>query len=95
MALHESPVAAPRQLSAVDEQQHNGEMPSLRDEIWSSMDSMFSSNRLTVLLVLGPVALVGRSLGALGEPACFAFAGLALIPCAERYVLVCSVGMKE
>jgi hypothetical protein len=52
-------------------------------EIWVSTDMLFQ-NRLTWLLVLGPVALIGDATGLLGEAICFACSGLALIPCAER-----------
>jgi hypothetical protein len=55
----------------------------LYEELWSSTDFIFQS-RLTILLSLGPVAIIGDSLGVLGEPICFALSGLALIPCAER-----------
>jgi hypothetical protein len=55
----------------------------LHEELWSSTDHIFQS-RLTILLSLGPVAIIGDSLGLLGEPICFALSGLALIPCAER-----------
>jgi hypothetical protein len=54
----------------------------LRD-VWSSTDILFQ-NRLTWLLLLGPVALVGDATGLLGEAVCFTCSGLALIPCAER-----------
>ena len=46
------------------------------------------NNKLNWLLILGPVALLGDALGFLNEALCFAFSGLALIPCAERYVVV-------
>jgi hypothetical protein len=36
------------------------------------------------LLLLGPFALLGDATGLLGEAVCFAFSGIALIPCAER-----------
>jgi hypothetical protein len=52
-------------------------------EVWSSTDILFQ-NRLTWLLLLGPVALVGDATGLLGEAVCFTCSGLALIPCAER-----------
>ena len=52
---------------------------------WHGSQVMFS-NRLTGLLLCGPVALIGgkNGLNVLGESTCFALAGLALIPCAER-----------
>ncbi len=46
------------------------------------------NNKLNWLLILGPIALLGDALGFLNEALCFAFSGLALIPCAERYVAV-------
>jgi hypothetical protein len=59
--------------------------PSIMHEVWTSSELLFS-NKLSWLLILGPVALVGDSTGYLGEAACFALSGIALIPCAERYV---------
>lgn len=52
-------------------------------EVWMSSELLFS-NKLSWLLILGPVALLGDSTGLLGEAACFALSGIALIPCAER-----------
>ena len=49
------------------------------------------NNQLNWLLIFAPVALVGASTEKLGEAACFLFAGLALIPCAERYVLLFAI----
>lgn len=54
-------------------------------EIWVSSELLFS-NKLSWLLILGPIALIGDSTQMLGEAACFALSGIALIPCAERYV---------
>jgi hypothetical protein len=62
----------------------------LTEELWMSTDYIFQS-RLTWLLVLGPIAIAGDSLGFLGEAMCFACAGIALIPCAERYVCCLSI----
>ena len=56
---------------------------SLWDELLASTDVLFQG-KLTFLLVLGPVAVLGDATGLLGKAACFAFAGIALIPCAER-----------
>ena len=42
------------------------------------------NNKLNWLLIMGPIALLGDATGLLGETACFAFSGIALIPCAER-----------
>lgn len=54
-------------------------------EVWESSELIFN-NKLNWLLILGPIALFGDATGVLGEAACFAFSGIALIPCAERYV---------
>lgn len=51
--------------------------------MWTSTDLLFQT-KLTWLLILGPVALIGDATGALGEAICFICSGLALIPCAER-----------
>jgi hypothetical protein len=58
---------------------------SFQEELWTSTDLLFHS-KLTWLLVLGPIAVVGELTGTLGPATCFTFSGLALIPCAERYV---------
>jgi hypothetical protein len=64
----------------------------LSKELWESTDVVFSG-RGTFLLALGPVVIVGNSFGVLSEATCFALAGIALIPCAERYVecLICAI----
>lgn len=64
-------------------------MSDLMNDCWSTSEVMFS-NRLTGLLICGPIALIGGKdgLNILGEPTCFALAGLALIPCAERLSFV-------
>jgi hypothetical protein len=56
---------------------------NLSRELMNSSELLFN-NKLNWLLLLGPVALVGDATGFLGEAACFAFSGIALIPCAER-----------
>lgn len=56
-------------------------------EVWVSSELLFS-NKLSWLLILGPIALIGDSTGTLGEAACFALSGIALIPCAERLSFV-------
>lgn len=56
---------------------------TLLQEVSTSTELLFQ-NKITWLLLLGPVALVGDATGLLGEPLCFAFSGIALIPCAER-----------
>jgi hypothetical protein len=56
---------------------------SFQEEVWTSTDLLFQS-RLTWLLILGPIAVVGQFTGTLGPATCFIFAGMALIPCAER-----------
>jgi Ca2+/H+ antiporter len=58
-------------------------MPTLLEELWASTDLIFQS-RLTWLLALGPFAVVGDATNMLGESLCFACAGIAMIPCAER-----------
>ena len=58
---------------------------SLVEEVWLSTDLLFQ-NKITWLLVLGPIALFGDATGLLGEAACFVCSGIALIPCAERLV---------
>ena len=58
---------------------------NLSRELMNSSELLFN-NKLNWLLLLGPLALVGDATGFLGEAACFAFSGIALIPCAERCV---------
>jgi hypothetical protein len=58
----------------------------LFQELWESTDLLFNS-RLTWMLMLGPLALFGDATKLFGEALCFACAGIALIPCAERYVV--------
>jgi hypothetical protein len=53
-------------------------------EVYLSSAVLFS-NRISWLLLLGPLALIGDQTGILGEAPCFALSGIALIPCAERY----------
>jgi Ca2+/H+ antiporter len=60
---------------------------SFQEELWTSTDLLFQS-KLTWLLVLGPIAVVGELTETLGPASCFMFAGMALIPCAERYVVM-------
>jgi hypothetical protein len=60
-----------------------GWFSDLSRELVSSSELLFH-NKLNWLLILGPVALLGDATGFLGEPICFAFSGIALIPCAER-----------
>jgi hypothetical protein len=59
---------------------------SLVGELWASTDLLFQS-QLNWLLILGPLAVVGDATNTLSEAMCFALSGIALIPCAERYVL--------
>ena len=63
----------------------SGFVMGLIKDLWHS-SGIVLNNKLNWLLVLGPIALLGDATGLLGETACFAFSGLALIPCAERYV---------
>jgi hypothetical protein len=58
---------------------------ALVQELWVSSDVIFQG-RLTWLLVLGPCVIIGDSLGVLSKATCFTLSGIALIPCAERYV---------
>jgi hypothetical protein len=60
-----------------------GWFSDLSRELVSSSELLFQ-NKLNWLLLLGPIALLGDATGWLGEPICFAFSGIALIPCAER-----------
>jgi hypothetical protein len=53
------------------------------EEVWASTELLFQS-KLTWLLLMGPIAVLGDSTGFVGEATCFTCAGLALIPCAER-----------
>jgi hypothetical protein len=55
-------------------------------ELLQSTEHIFFQNRLTMLMTLGPLAIVGDSFGFLGEELSFMMAGIALIPCAERCV---------
>ena len=55
------------------------------EEVWASTELLFQS-KLTWLLLMGPIAVIGDSTGWIGEATCFTCAGLALIPCAERCV---------
>jgi hypothetical protein len=60
--------------------------PSFVIEFWQSLDSIFFSSRLMWLLCFGPVAIIGYSNELISEDWAFLLAGIALIPCAERYV---------
>lgn len=60
-----------------------GWIKNLFREVWVSSELLFAS-KLAWLLVGAPIALVGDATGILGEAACFALSGIALIPCAER-----------
>ena len=79
--------AAKRSSSHPPGMTEHGIQMSVAEELWESTDYIFQS-RLTWLLILGPIAIVGDSLELLSEATCFAFSGIALIPCAERYVLL-------
>jgi Ca2+/H+ antiporter len=56
---------------------------SFQEELWASTDLLFQT-KVTWLLVLGPIAVVGGLTESLGPATLFAFSGMALIPCAER-----------
>lgn len=60
-----------------------GLFSSLSRELVSSSELLLD-NKLNWLLLMGPLALLGDATGLLGEAGCFALAGMALIPCAER-----------
>lgn len=60
---------------------------SFTHEAQSSLQLMITK-KLNVLLLFGPLAMFGSSTGAFGEFFTFLFAGLALIPCAERLSFV-------
>ena len=60
-----------------------GFLLELINDLWTS-SGVVLNNKLNWLLIMGPIALLGDALGFLGETWCFAFSGLALIPCAER-----------
>lgn len=79
-AEHQTPTT----IAAADSSLSSGPSLLVR-EVWSSSALLFKS-KLSWLLVLGPIALMGDATGILGEATCFAFSGIALIPCAERYV---------
>ena len=55
--------------------------------IWVSVELVLA-NKISWLLLCGPIALLGDALGFLGEATCFALSGIALIPCAERLSFV-------
>lgn len=59
---------------------------NLHSEILTSTELIFR-NKLTWLLVFGPIALIGKT-GIFGEATCFVLAGLTLIPLAERLSFV-------
>ncbi|GKZ00743.1 hypothetical protein MPSEU_001026200 [Mayamaea pseudoterrestris] len=63
---------------------------SFIQEFWHSVDLILwtGGNKLTWLILGGPLAVIGDSSGILGEAPCFILAGLALIPCAERLSFV-------
>lgn len=60
---------------------------NLRSDFLSSF-AMMKGTRLNLLLIFAPIAYIGTKSGYLGEFVCFCFAGLALIPCAERLSFV-------
>ena len=59
---------------------------SFREEASNSF-KIVADNKLNWLLLCGPVAFLGSYYEVLGEASCFCLSGIALIPCAERYVL--------
>ena len=71
------------QNSSMTNQSRSSEASLLVEELRASTDYIFQS-KLTWLVLVGPVAIVGDWLGLLSEATCFALSGIALIPCAER-----------
>mmetsp|Transcript_29245 Transcript_29245/g.60784 ORF Transcript_29245/g.60784 Transcript_29245/m.60784 type:complete len:694 (+) Transcript_29245:164-2245(+) len=71
----------------VDDNDNANYMRQMHRQCMTSIELIFS-NKITWLLVFGPMALVGKSSGLLGEATCFVMAGLALIPLAERLSFV-------
>lgn len=68
----------------------NTPLPSIQDSPKRIQNDFLSSlvmmkgTKLNLLLIFAPIAYIGTKSGYLGEFICFCFAGLALIPCAER-----------
>ena len=62
-----------------------GVCADLLSDLWNS-SGLVLNHKLNLLLFAGPLALLGDAMGMLGETACFALSGIALIPCAERCV---------
>ena len=61
-------------------------LKGLCSELGGSTEVVFRT-KLVWMLALGPVAVLADFSGIVSETLCFCLAGLALIPCAERYVL--------
>jgi hypothetical protein len=59
----------------------------LLKELGASTKVIFQT-RLTWMLLFGPAAVLANSIGFVSQTLAFALAGLALIPCAERYVII-------
>ena len=59
----------------------------LCSELGRSTEVIFRT-KLIWMLALGPLAILADFSGMVSDTVCFCFAGLALIPCAERYVFV-------
>jgi hypothetical protein len=62
----------------------------LLKELGASTEVIFRT-RLTWMLLFGPAAVLANAIGFVSETLAFALAGLALIPCAERYVIVTAI----
>lgn len=60
----------------------------LCSELGRSTEVIFRT-KLIWMLALGPLAILADFSGMVSDTVCFCFAGLALIPCAERYVSFC------
>jgi hypothetical protein len=83
----DEPAIGSKVVGVREPQQAKSAFFSFQEELWTSTDLLFQS-KLTWLLVLGPIAVVGELTETLGPASCFVFAGMALIPCAERYVVM-------
>jgi hypothetical protein len=82
--------AAPTKTTAI-----LGHVRQVLDELIVSSEIVLLRPRLNLLMIGGIVAMAGDTTGALGEPVCFCLSGLALIPCAERYVVAVTIALEE
>jgi hypothetical protein len=89
---HSSPAAPERATAIAALGRH---LRQVFDELSSSAGIVLLRPRLNVLMIGGIVAVAGDTTRTLGEPICFCLSGLALIPCAERCVVLCRRGALE